>query len=309
MLNKKGISPLIATVLILGFTVALASVIMTWGTGFVKKMQETTEETAQKQMTCSTDVMLNIRNAQILGNKLRLLIENSGSRNIDKFHVRVYGSGGADITETTTGLDAYGIQSFEVTFDPSKTASIEKIETFPSISFGGETVVCSNSYDTESEVSLGDSLVPGQSFEEDNDGNGRGDPWGAYHEDVTWSLIDDSVHGKKSQRIVGGTAIGGGTYGGIAQGGFNSILQTGHTYRVDLYYKAISGTGSFGLACLQNGYGDCVFGVGLNAPETNKWYSNGATFTVDYPRSTFYIWTHIPSFEFYVDAVQIYEVS
>ena len=29
-LNKKGISPLIATVLLIGFTVALAAVVITW---------------------------------------------------------------------------------------------------------------------------------------------------------------------------------------------------------------------------------------------------------------------------------------
>jgi flagellin-like protein len=36
-MNKKGISPLIATVLIIGFTVALAAIIMTWGTTFSDK--------------------------------------------------------------------------------------------------------------------------------------------------------------------------------------------------------------------------------------------------------------------------------
>jgi len=37
-MNKKGISPLIATVLIIGFTVALAAIIITWGSGFVNKL-------------------------------------------------------------------------------------------------------------------------------------------------------------------------------------------------------------------------------------------------------------------------------
>ena len=42
--NKRGVSPLIATVLIIGFTVALAAIIFTWGQSFVR---ETTEQTAQ----------------------------------------------------------------------------------------------------------------------------------------------------------------------------------------------------------------------------------------------------------------------
>jgi len=42
-MNKKGISPLVATVLIIGFTVALAAVIMVWGQDFITGMVERTE--------------------------------------------------------------------------------------------------------------------------------------------------------------------------------------------------------------------------------------------------------------------------
>ena len=46
--NKRGISPLIATVLLIGFTVALAAMVMTWGSGFIKK---TTEQTTVDDKT------------------------------------------------------------------------------------------------------------------------------------------------------------------------------------------------------------------------------------------------------------------
>lgn len=39
-MNKKGISPLIATVLIIGFTIVLAVLIMKWALPFVKELQE-----------------------------------------------------------------------------------------------------------------------------------------------------------------------------------------------------------------------------------------------------------------------------
>ena len=51
--NKKGISPLIATVLIIGFTVALAAVVMTWGTGFVRSTTEETSESTNLALECS----------------------------------------------------------------------------------------------------------------------------------------------------------------------------------------------------------------------------------------------------------------
>ena len=38
-MDKRGISPLIATVLIIGFTVALAAVIITWGGRFILRLQ------------------------------------------------------------------------------------------------------------------------------------------------------------------------------------------------------------------------------------------------------------------------------
>ena len=43
-INKKGITPLIATVLLIGFTVALAGIVITWGGGFVERIQSGTDE-------------------------------------------------------------------------------------------------------------------------------------------------------------------------------------------------------------------------------------------------------------------------
>ena len=38
--NKKGISPLIATVIIIGLTIVLAALVVTFGTNLVKKTTE-----------------------------------------------------------------------------------------------------------------------------------------------------------------------------------------------------------------------------------------------------------------------------
>ena len=52
-MNTKGISPLIATVLIIGFTVALAALIITWGGQFIRGTQESVEQQAGVQLACS----------------------------------------------------------------------------------------------------------------------------------------------------------------------------------------------------------------------------------------------------------------
>ncbi len=51
--NKKAVSPLIATVLIIGFTVALAAVVITWGSRFVQQTQEEVDITSQIGLACS----------------------------------------------------------------------------------------------------------------------------------------------------------------------------------------------------------------------------------------------------------------
>jgi len=43
-MNKKGISPLVTTVLIIAFTVALACIVMTWGGSFMRQQKEEINE-------------------------------------------------------------------------------------------------------------------------------------------------------------------------------------------------------------------------------------------------------------------------
>ncbi len=52
-MDRKGVSPLIATVLIIGFTVALAAIIITWGGRFVQQTQEDVDRQAKVGIACS----------------------------------------------------------------------------------------------------------------------------------------------------------------------------------------------------------------------------------------------------------------
>jgi len=45
MKNKQGVSPLIATVLIIGFTIALAAVVMIWGETFLNEIDTLEDRT------------------------------------------------------------------------------------------------------------------------------------------------------------------------------------------------------------------------------------------------------------------------
>ena len=60
LLLKKGVSPLIATVLLIAFTVAIGSVVMNWGTGYIKEEQSVATSTSNVKLICATDVNLKV---------------------------------------------------------------------------------------------------------------------------------------------------------------------------------------------------------------------------------------------------------
>ncbi len=149
IMNKKGISPLIATVLILGFTVALAAVIMTWGTSFTKDMQKTTKETADIQVVCATDVDFDIKSVCYNEpNSYKILIQNDGTENIIKWKFRVFEDDTkAESVDSSTSVSAFGLGQITITTSGGLDA-VRKIEAIPIIQKSGSEVVCSQTVDS-----------------------------------------------------------------------------------------------------------------------------------------------------------------
>ncbi|MBS3168049.1 hypothetical protein J4216_02925 [Candidatus Woesearchaeota archaeon] len=52
--NKKGISPLIATVLVIGFTIVLAALVITWGTKLFRTTVDDTASASKFNLACTT---------------------------------------------------------------------------------------------------------------------------------------------------------------------------------------------------------------------------------------------------------------
>ncbi|MBU4502977.1 MAG: hypothetical protein KKA79_10365 [Nanoarchaeota archaeon] len=155
-MNKKGISPLIATVLILGFTVALAAIIMTWGTDFTKRMQESTEETSTTQITCATDVIFDVKSVCFDTDHYNVVISNDGKEDIEKWRFRIY--------ESETTVDApdpvtLQIKAFELKTVPvTGDGTHKKIEAIPIIQKGGKDIVCAQNIGSYGDVD-GDAIA------------------------------------------------------------------------------------------------------------------------------------------------------
>jgi len=81
--SKKGISPLIATVLLIGFVVVIAAAIWMWYGGVVTEYVEKQSARNQIKRDCvSVDLSLKSAELQQNNGKIKVDIENSGSQAI-----------------------------------------------------------------------------------------------------------------------------------------------------------------------------------------------------------------------------------
>ena len=120
MNNKRGISPLIATVLIIGFTIVLAAIAITWGTNLFKKTQEGTANSTDISLACtevigSLDIKASLAplNRQLYPNPnpesaginlilMGITVENNAARSINGFNVRIFNKGATIIEVVDT---------------------------------------------------------------------------------------------------------------------------------------------------------------------------------------------------------------
>ncbi|MBI4168120.1 MAG: hypothetical protein HY515_04125 [Candidatus Aenigmarchaeota archaeon] len=103
MRNAKGLNPLIASVLLVGFTMAVAAVIVTWITGFTQQQTETIGQRGDQQTLCAYSTLsIDRDDVSVLGNST-----NDGSR----FNVTITYSSGTETLNITgvTVRDANGV--------------------------------------------------------------------------------------------------------------------------------------------------------------------------------------------------------
>ncbi len=168
-LMKKGISPLIATILIIGFTVALAAVIMTWGQSFTKSVTKGTESSTEEALVCAQDVKFEIKDAcvdDLDDNPLTddfdvlLTISNDGNKKIEEFAARFYTAANDVQTASPNVLAGLGLDAFAIT-SPAELVTlglrandVKKVEVIPLVKVGENVITCANSFETFGESDL-----------------------------------------------------------------------------------------------------------------------------------------------------------
>lgn len=150
--NKRGISPIIATVLLLGFTIALATTVFLWMSGQTKTLSESTVEYAEGEMQCQ-NVRINVLKHD--GSTCKTLdVSNKGYITIKQLAIRTFVGNTPSILYPESSEMKLKPQSSNcgpgtvepncgvVNIDPKNTTACEKTEVTPIITVGNRKVGC-----------------------------------------------------------------------------------------------------------------------------------------------------------------------
>lgn len=147
MTNKKAVSPLIATVLLIAFAVALGAIIMNWGRTYTEDQIDSSTKRSNEELECGLDVVLAIKEVagepqlfytNSTGN-LTFMLENKGRKTVDSIRVIIIGQNGQDVNITdVTGskIISGGIIKKDVTYT---NASIDQVTFIPKLNTTGSS--------------------------------------------------------------------------------------------------------------------------------------------------------------------------
>lgn len=145
--NKKGISPLIATVLLIAFAVALGAVVMSWGRGYVEDTAEQAESQAGSKIECSMNSDIEFfrnpsTNKKWICNSTTnytFVIQNTGNTEFTGLRVLAIGN---ELQEFRFNDTINAGSPYKSSFDVGVDANVTAITINPIVTYQGDETIC-----------------------------------------------------------------------------------------------------------------------------------------------------------------------
>ncbi len=143
--SKKGLSPLIAAVLLIVVVVGIGAVV----TGMIRGMvteNKATIDSKSDEMVCSRDVVIGVLNVNsnpqiCMGTDyVYAILENTGSATIDDFQLKVFGTTGIHTNESVNDTVNFAPGSsleFNATF--ASVGAVQQVKIIPKLKKSGES--------------------------------------------------------------------------------------------------------------------------------------------------------------------------
>lgn len=136
--NKRGISPLIASVLLIAFTVTLFLIISTWvQRSVVEPGLDESGKKIDKTLDClSAKLSIDSACAQNDNKKISVSFDNEGDVALTGVTIRVLGANGAQSFEKSDAVQPLERKKYVETVDEVSVGAITDIEVYPKLESG-----------------------------------------------------------------------------------------------------------------------------------------------------------------------------
>ncbi len=146
--SRKAITPLVATILLVAFSVGLGAIVMSWGEQYIEAKAEFVQGTAEVKSGCDT-AKINIINvggqpqACINPSNIQLWIDNGPDIDLYNIHARIAGANGVDVKEGILAQPLLKANAVKATlpYNPA-IQPIYQIKLTPKIWTGKDVVIC-----------------------------------------------------------------------------------------------------------------------------------------------------------------------
>ena len=147
--SRKGITPLVATVLLVAFSVGLGALVMSWGEEYIEAKAEFVQGTGEIRSECDLakiDVIRisGLKQACIASEGVRVWLDSGPDIDIANIHARIAGVNGVDVQEnilSTPLLKANAVQAL-IPINPA-IAPVLQVKLTPKVWTGSAMSLCS----------------------------------------------------------------------------------------------------------------------------------------------------------------------
>ncbi len=148
MLGRKGISPLIATVLLVAFSVALGALVMSWGQDYIEEKAEFVQGLQEVKSGCDLASLNIIKIGGIpqicvKDNQVQVWFDNGPDLDINNIHARVVGSDGISIQEDILKTPLLKENAVKIEFYYEAIGQLKQVKFTPKVFLVDKVYSCS----------------------------------------------------------------------------------------------------------------------------------------------------------------------
>ncbi|MBW3018726.1 hypothetical protein KY329_00890 [Candidatus Woesearchaeota archaeon] len=149
MFNKKGVSPLVATVILVAFSVGLGALVMSWGEGYIEQQATFVQGASEVKTGCDAVDLDLIKIGGIpqvcrTSDTIELWLDNGPNIDLADLHLRIAGFNDIQVHDSvlTQPLQKENSEKISVPYNPD-IGRILQVKLTPKIFEAGQITSCS----------------------------------------------------------------------------------------------------------------------------------------------------------------------